>query len=435
MALIRPREYDIMEAISSAPSMSMQDFGMMDYEPQYSPADAMRGALPRIAQMQGPPPITYPIQTGLPMQQPEEKSMADLMREFYQPKTVATDRFNQHVDSAPTRNKPGIARRLAASAAALGAPKGKGIETAEQFMYAPYARNTQDWMQRMDPYHKAATLENTSNANERQLAASMATATMNERKQTEVERKNREQEKISQQRANVYQYKAENPNAQFNFTGPTVKVMDPATGQVHDTGIPTGNMTQMDRINLQGRWGVERARVQGANQQALENTRQQGRDDLLEKRGWQIFQQDGKTYRINPTTNQAELVPINEGTITRPGTPPRGAGAGGNTPSQAKVDVANKARELQNKRPDLGKWIVWGQGVNEPRINPKTPMKEAQEINRYLYGSSGQKSNSSSGTSNRANGPTVVKKEHHQGSKKTRITYSDGTVKILDGIQ
>lgn len=441
------RQYNIMDNIGSIGDSRMaggyddfNDFGVGPIQP--SPTFPTMGAISRIGQSQD---VTEPRMMG------QEPSIAQLMQQFYTPETQATDAFNQLVQNAPQRNKPGIARRLAASGAAL---KG-GPQAAEQFMYAPYMRDTADWMARMDPNYKAASLENQRNANERQLAGNMAQYTMNERKQTEVERKNRVDEEVRRKRAEVYDFKARNPNMRFDFSGPTVKAADPLTGQVYDTGVATGSMTDMDRINLQGQWGVERARVAGQEARATEGVRQEGRERLVDKRGWQTVQSaDGQAWAVNPQTRQLEPIqpPAGvtppQGPLTRPGTPPRPSGAGGgNEALNIQRQRFNTARQIADTVPGANKWIKFTSPttfrVEQPgRFTSEADRQLYQRITQEIYGTSQQPSSGAGG--GRGGGPgrgnqpqqkTPVKKEYSQSRNQTRITYSDGTTQIVQGRQ
>jgi hypothetical protein len=448
------RQYNIMDNIGAVGDARMaggyddyEDFGVGPVQP--SPTYPTMGAISRIGQT--PPMVDHAA--------PQDPNIAQLMQQFYTPETEATDAFNQLVRNAPQRNKPGIARRLAASAGALGAPKGKGLETAEQFMYAPFMRNTQDWMAKMDPNYKAASLENTRNANERQLAGNMAQYTMAERKQTETERKNRSEEEIRRKRAEVYDFKARNPNMRFDFSGPTVKAADPLTGKVYDTGLATGSMTDMDRINLQGEWGVARAREAGGQARETERVRQEGRESLADKRGWQVVQSsDGQAWAVNPQTRQLEPIqpPLGvtppQGPLTRPGTPPRPSGAGGSGGNEA-LNVQrqrfNTAKQLADTIPGANKWIKFTSPttfrIEQPgRFTSEADKKLYQDITSKIYGS-GNSSAGGPGTG-RGGGPgrsnlppnqqkTPVKKEYSQSRNQTRITYSDGTTQIVNGRQ
>lgn len=182
----------------------------------------------------------------------------------YTPDTVSRDRFNNLLDTAPEREEPSFMRRLVAAGVGLG-NKGRGlpggIEQQEKVLYAPYMRDMAEWTAKTDPFGKAAQFENTANANERQLAGNVVAGVVNaERaetqartaaaKQDETNRSNLAKEEIQRTRAAAYDFKARNPGAKFDFSGPEVMVADPITGQVRSTGLKTGHMTDLDKINL-----------------------------------------------------------------------------------------------------------------------------------------------------------------------------------------
>lgn len=82
---------------------------------------------------------------------------------------------------------------------------------------------------------------------------------------------------IQKQRADIYAFKAKNPNLRFDFSGPTVKIANPLTGEIEDTGIATGNLTDEDRINLGQTNALERLELSNQARAALEATRQANR--------------------------------------------------------------------------------------------------------------------------------------------------------------
>lgn len=450
------RQYNIMDNIGNVGGGGYDDFQNFDFgigPQQPTPTFPVRGALPLIGQ--------EPVNTMDPRSMgPQEPNIAQLMQQFYTPETQATDAFNKLVQNAPQRNKPGIARRLAASAGALGAPKGKGIETAEQFMYAPFMRNTQDWMAKMDPNYKAASLENARNANERQLAGSMAQYTMGERKQAESERKNRADEKIRADRAAVYRFKAENPNIKIvTPKGGNITGIDPISGRsipiLDQQGRPisTGSLSDEDAINLRGEWSVDAARARGQASENVEGKRQEGREALAWSDPYEVQQSDGskKWFQTNRATGDIREAkfPGNPSSVNKVGVPPR-SGAGGGAGNELEIQRArvNKANELINTLPGANRWIKIS---NNGRVTvaPTTRFTSDADkalharITQEIYGSGGQYTGTGTPGGGRGGGPgtggkqgpTEVKKEYSPSRNQTRITYSDGTTKIINGRQ
>lgn len=348
---------------------------------------------------QTPPASTTPIRPPAVPSSPvpggmQSPDMAALMKQWYTPETQATDRFNRYLDTAPELNRPGIGRRIVASAAALG--KG-GIENADKILYSPYAHQMADWKAKGEPYYQAANLERQSNINERQLAGQMATQTINQQKVD-----------ISRDRAEVYRFKAEHPNLKGDVTGPTLKVFDPSTGQWTDTGYPTGQMSEFDKVNLQGEWNVKAAQERGLDTQALETLRQMGR----EKVGGQIYQDENKviwerrpdgTWIKNP---QGAGGPA--GVIAKPGTAPTNRPASAN---EVRGDRNNLMQEIYDQYPQYRKWMKPPDSPNgrwellEPpkksiifgtNAGDKAKMDEYNELKKLLYPSGTETKPSSS---------------------------------------
>lgn len=411
----------------------------------------------------GRPPVSYPpirnpqvpVVNSQTVDQPvvNDPTMASLMQQWYTPETEATDAFNQLLRNYPQREEPGFGRKLAASAAAW---KG-GPAAAEAFMYAPYLREKEDWMAQMQPRYQAANLERQSNINERTLAYNMATSSLNERKVAETERKNRELEKSRQQRNDILRFKAEHPNLQFKTDGPTIMILDPATGQITDSGVLTSVLSDYDAITLRGEYAIKAAEARA-------------------KVGGQVYQtDDGRTFRVRPD-GIAEEVKVPQGTLTRPGTPAR------QTETEDRRARNNKIVDALDMNPAWKKWVTppATQGgdftIKERPVigswfktdaTDKAAQADYDAFMRAVKGEKWTPYSSSSTTSkppssqqsvpmtggNHAvnqtpigGAPTpargtqygqrqVVKKEYNPGRNQTRITYSDGKQEIVAGKQ
>jgi hypothetical protein len=266
--------------------------------------------------------------------------IASRMSKMYTPESEATDRFNQLIEGMPQRNKPGMLRKIASIAAGtLGGP-----EAFDRSMYGNYNNKMKDWKEQLDPAYKSATLERQSNVNERTLAMQTISAELREQAQQHKEANDTKRAEIAQQRADVYEYKAKNPNLQFNFTGPTVKVSDPQTGKVADTGIPTGNISDADKLALQQGQALERISATGEERRTTQaEGHEQDMDEII-ARGEQA-----RRTRATPSggTGKDEL------------------------PTQTRVRQFNAARELANTRPELKKFIKLGSpGSNDFTVTP-----------------------------------------------------------------
>ncbi len=323
-------------------------------------------------------PTGVPVTPGFNPNEPHpvSQTIMDRMKDMYKPQTTSIDKFNDMITKYPTMPQPGKLRKIGAvGLASLGdlyGPKGSGGTAFSEMMgYGKYGRDIADWEKQVKPLEQAANIERQGNVNERQFAYQAAATQLREEAQAEKERKNDVDAKIKQQRADVYSLKANQGNMKFDFSGPTVKVADPRTGKVSDTGIPTGHFSDAEKMSLGQENEMARIdrRTEGA--MAVEDVRQGGRSAL----GYEVFQRnnpDGtvSTFRINKDTGAVEPVNVpGGGTITKPGTV-SGAESRPPLPTQVRVDQFVKARQLFNTRPDLRPFI---------KLNPQNNTFEIQQ--------------------------------------------------------
>ncbi len=313
------------------------------------------GGDPSMQQMSPIVPPTPDMNQGMP-------DIASRVAQLYHPDTTATDKFNTMVSSYPTEPKPSMGRKI--GGAALGAlsdigslfnaPRGKlndnpthaGVGIFDEVTGKnDYKNKIEDWKNQIQPVEQAANIERQSNANQRTQA--MQTVS-DELKQEAIDAKNKNDETkagIAQQRANVYQLKATKPDVKFNFSGPTVMVSDPATGEVKDTGIPTGAMSTLDKMTLGEQFTI-------ANEN---NTSAQNRLTDLQK----------SSESINLATTRGAQARLTK--ETAPGVNPKSSPE---TANNAKVRQYNAARELYNSRPDLQPFIKLGPSPNDFTVTP-----------------------------------------------------------------
>src|SRR5262245_7675506 len=239
----------------------------------------------------------------------------EFIRQQYSPETVAMERFNRLLDEAPRRENPGLARRIAASAAAFG---GGGTDAAEKFMYAPYARDVADFKLRAEPFYQAANLERQGNISERQLVGQMVTAQQAQQRIDETNRRNLANEDIARDRAALGWWKAQNPDADFNFTGPTVTITRMVNGKpvVEDTKISTGRLTDADKAQLAHKYRIAEGaqRIEGAKEvQEIRNERptaQSARQPLIDRNivlQGLYDRQEFRKFIIPPTTTNGSF--------------------------------------------------------------------------------------------------------------------------------
>lgn len=273
------------------------------------------------------------------------------MREIYTPETRATDRFNQLLDERPERNKPGMLRKIASIAAAglSGRP-----ENVDKLMFAPYHRKMADWESQIEPSYKAATIERQSNVNERTVAMQTISAQLREDAQRAKEMNDTRRADIAQQRADVYEYKARNPNLRIDFSGPEVIAIDPQTGQrapITDTNgkpVLTGNMSEADKLAFQRETTMKSIGARGAESR---RTQEEGHEQELEE----IEARGSEARRTRQTPTAASTASGNKPEL----------------PTQTRVRQFNAARELYNSRPELRPFIKLGKpGSNDFEIVP-----------------------------------------------------------------
>lgn len=181
--------------------------------------------------------------------------------------------------------------------------------------------------------------------------------------------KQEEDNKVRTSRAAVYKFKAENPGMKFDYSGPNIIVSDPISGKSHDTGIPTGHLSDVDKINLNSTDRINEIGARGIesrNTNSLSNA----------ERGTNRLNEISATGDQNRQTNKDK--PIN------------------NSATQQRIGYANKARELANSNPAFAPYIKMN--GNEFSITPPSsggmfgssgPDADTyHKINEAIYGTS-----------------------------------------------
>lgn len=330
------------------------------------------------------------------------------MSELYKPSNMAEERMNAMIDAFPTREKPSALRKIAAAVVGgwQGMDKGKAV------LDAPFNKAMEDWKTKIGPVERAAQIENSGNANDRQLAYQTISQELRQQAQNAKEANDAEKLKVSQHRADVYEFKARNPLMKLVFPkGGNIQAVDPQTGEAKDTGIPTGSMTELDKMNL------------GHEQKTAE----------IQTRGDETRETEG----VKHANRTAEI--FTRGSEARKTKSTPGANSGGGKtelPTQTRVRQFNAARELWNSRPDLRPFIKIGRpGTNDFSITPpgnggffSTAGPNAQqhkEINDAIYGAAGIPINQPgrSNTTDKA-GQRMVKTQRNANTGATREVES-----------
>lgn len=337
---------------SSPEQSGIENYGQpgLGYNPTPSPFESI--------QFEPPRPSSPSIQQEGMRLNPNNNPGIDVMAEMakWKPQTEASDHYEQEIRRYPNREdyKPGFWRSIGSAIVDYT----KGPDRGKAFYEEPFNEAQEDWGKTIPHYQQAANLERYQNTNERTMAYQTVSQKLRDEAQEARMHNDETRANIAQQRAEVYRYKAMNPNWEVISTkGGNVKFYDPATGETHDSGIPSGTLTDMDAASLKAMHSLadiqERGRIQGELQdKRLENTQ-----DVTDKAGWIVLMENGVPFRYNPRTNEREPIPDAKGPLTRPGINREQQGL---TPVQKSQETYNKASNLRNLRPDLGEFVQLG---------------------------------------------------------------------------
>lgn len=329
----------------------------------------------------------------------DERAIEEMrLRELYKPQTQASERFNQLLGEFPEREEPGFMRKLAAAGAGVGNIEMRrpgGIDESEKVLHAPYYRDLGEWKTKAEPFGRAADIERQGNIQERTLASNIIQNERENRRITEQSRIADERNRIAKIRAVAYQLKQEGWT--FKVMGDRVIGYKP-DGSTQDFGS-SGGMDEADKIELQNKGRIEAARQFGANQA-----------NVATMRGGEIYQQNGRTYRINSVTGEKEDITgeAGPGTLTRPGTPSGAGGRGGNY-----ADTQNeKLRQIYTERPEFsdliipattqgGSWQIarppvdrgWGRGVDQDKARLYDELRRLMGLPPYFNSPNQQQQN------------------------------------------
>lgn len=293
----------------------------------------------------GNPQVIDPRAMGdTPIASPDDYDAGARMRELYTPQHEAEDRYNELAGGYPKMEeyRPSGLRRIGAALTALsgsfGGPAGhrfqfnpNSINMGMEVLNDPYNKQLGDWKNQIGPAQTAANLERSENVNNRTLAYQTVQQEQNQHKIDSANKIAEGKLKVSQDRAAAYQLKQQmGAGYTFNFTGPTVMAANKQTGEVKDTGIATGSLTDADKLALQQDNAIQRIQATGNEQRQTEGVRQEGRESLQASKGWAIgsipdpadpTKQIGVRY--NADTGAVEPIKFggqNTGPITKPGT-------------------------------------------------------------------------------------------------------------------
>jgi hypothetical protein len=225
------------------------------------------------------------------------------MNQIYTPTFSARDKMNELISQFPQHQDPSFARKVVASG--MGWNSKDPLGTMNKVIDDPFLTDVEDWKMKMDPVEKAAQLEEQANANQRTLAGNILT----NKYQTD---RTLSQEAINQERNAIAKQKEIDANNVANdrtrliglaqqmpdweeardVNSPTVLLRNKKTGEIKDTGVKTGNVDAMTRIQMETAGKIATAQAGGAIRQT---TQSQGNQQT----GKNIILVDGKPYQLD----------------------------------------------------------------------------------------------------------------------------------------
>lgn len=316
-----------------------------------------------------PPPFNP---TAAPMMPPPESPGYDVnarMKEIYNPTNDATERFEALVSAYPQDKNPSWLRRIAA----MVTDYTHGPTAGQAMLDEPNRKAKEDWKNQIAPAQAAATNERYENVNQRQVAYQTISNELRDKAQEAKERNDNRNAEIRQQRADVYAFKAKNPDWKVIPTkGGNVMFMNPQTQEVHDSGIPTGSLTDLDKLDMTQEDAIDKIDRTGEQARQTEGVRQTGRIALAGERGKQA---------------QATRAVV-----------PGGVAGKTETETNKKIREYRLAREFANRNPELGQWITPGSSneftIEKPQKGKYWDSGPSQEdydkIIAAIYGSKGK---------------------------------------------
>ncbi len=287
----------------------------------------------------------------------EARQLAELGNKLFTPSTKRFDEYTRVLDEFPEREDPSFARRLTASLVGF---KG-GTEAADKVLFGPYGRDLAEWKAHEEPLRQAATQEGQQNAQERQFTGNIVSNVAANRRVTQQEAEARLKAETAQQVADtraqtdrlriesterIAQEKARLENLarigwKFDYSGPTIIATSTESPEPRDTGIKTGNISDLDKITFDtlSRMAIEAAR---------------GAQD----------RQTQAAPRTAPGQNApGDVLPGRAGTGGAAGTPPTG------------YDAVMQEQDKLNKAQYVPQWAEFVEKVgNIYRLKPPTPV-------------------------------------------------------------
>lgn len=225
----------------------------------------------------------------------------------YQPSYRAEEDLRALLQQQPNRAdyKPNNWDKVAAIGAILSASRPSGIasgspigfefdatsanKNSRAILDRRYNEATEDYQNKVEPLGKLASLENTRNTNERLISSGQRTSRIAQQRIDETERNNNLRNENAdldredrQKKTDAYVTKMQNSNLKSADDNGELVFVDPTSDppKVVRTGIQTGKMTDLDKMNFQLDSRLETILAQNKANKDLETLRQTGRTEL-----------------------------------------------------------------------------------------------------------------------------------------------------------
>lgn len=329
-----------------------------------------------IAPQPMPQPTPAPQPQGLPN-----------LEDMYNPNTEATDRYNEMLKTYPTREqyKPSALRRIGGALMAVASGFGHkgggyqynpaGVQGGLNFLDEKFDKAQEDWKTQVLPLERAAQLERYENINKRQIATSQ--------RAQDIKNEN------DKARLQIQDYKAK--GAKFDFKGPTVMAAYP-DGRVENTGIPTGHLSDSDKIQANSEARIANTVAAGEQARQTEGVKQEGRRELAAYGVPYVMRMaDGSTRLVQMTKEggfeEVDLPPGAE--VEKVGAPGKSKQADSNQMELIKNQAAEGLAEIDKlvdaqtgKLTNMGGWTGGWSGIATGMIPTTEAYKGKASIGR-----------------------------------------------------
>lgn len=237
------------------------------------------------------------------------------------------------------------------------------IEQTSNILDMPYQAKVQDWEMRNKGLQAAANIEKSEEINRALAEQRMAQANVIPRREERLttEGAARTQQgadriEIARAQQSLNEWKAKNPQGKiYAPKGGNVVIIDPLTGESTDTGIPTGSLSDADRIKLTGEKRIEQIETQGEIQKGIQQTRGEQALEQIGARGEESLEQIAA--RGGEARKTKAVVP-------------GGAGSTSQLPTQQKVALQLKANKAKQEHPEWSKYITTDPNTGMVEVTP-----------------------------------------------------------------